>query len=191
MDFLIHHLLQSTALKQPDKEALVYKQQRLTYREVAQKTTSLALGLGNCGLQPGDRLGIYLDASIPQVISIFATSQVGGVFVPINTLLLPEQVIHIANDCQMKGLITTASKLASLGLALKHIPSLKFVAIVADKELPPVSLPHYDFEQLCQLETPSDWQDLAIERDCSTTPKLWLVVPLSVNISILPRAIAF
>ena len=176
MDFLIHHLLRTTALRLPDQEALVYKQQRLTYGEVAQKTASLALGLRNCGLQKSDkpngmasqRLGIYLDASIAQVLSIFAISQAGGVFVPINTLLFPQQVVHIANDCQMKGLITTASKLAALGSVIKEMTALEFVVVVQDRELPEISLPTYDFERLCQLETPAEWFDWAIEKDLAS-----------------------
>ena len=165
MNFLIHHLLQSSALRSPEKEALVHKQQRLTYGEVAQKTASLAWGLRNCGLEKGDRLGIYLDSSIPQVLSLLGTSQAGGVFVTINTLLVAEQVVHIADDCQMKGLITTAVKLASLGWVLKDMPSLKFIVVVVDKEIPPVSVPYYNFEQLCQLDPPSEWEDLGISRD--------------------------
>ena len=164
MDFLIHHLLRTTALRSPDKEALVYKQQRLTYGEVAQKTASLALGLRSCGLKKSERLGIYLDASIAQVLAIFATSGAGGVFVPINTLLFP-QVVHIANDCQMKGLITTASKLAALGSAIKEMTALEFIVVVPDKEVPEISLPTYDFEKLCQLDTPQVWQDWGIEKD--------------------------
>ena len=111
------------------------------------------------------RLGIYLDPSVAQVLSIFATSQAGGVFVPINTLLFPQQVVHIANDCQMKGLITTASKLISLGSAIEEMTTLEFVAIVPDKEVPEISLATYDFEQLCQLDVPQIWQDWGIEKD--------------------------
>lgn len=165
MNFLIHHLLQSTASRSPDKEALVHKQQRLTYGEVAQKTASLALGLRNCGLAKGDRLGICLDSSIPQVLSIFGISQAGGVFVTINTLLVADQVVHIANDCQMKGLITTARKLSSLGMTIKEMSSLEFIVVVADEEIEPISLNTYYFEQLCSLEAPVNLPDLAIERD--------------------------
>lgn len=165
MDFLIHHMLRTTALRSPQQEAVVHKKQRLTYSEVAQKTAGLALGLRNCGLQPGDRLGIYLDSSIPQVLAIFATSQAGGVFVPINTLLLPQQVVHIANDSQMKGLITTAGKLATLSSAIRDLTALEFVVIVADKEVPEISLTTHNFEQLCQLDPPLKWQDMAIEKD--------------------------
>ena len=165
MDFLVHHLLQSTALKLPDKEALVHRQQRLTYAEVAQKVLSLAKGLRNCGLQKSNRLGIYLDASIPQVLSLMGISQAGGVFVTMNSLLQPEQVVHIANDCQMKGLITTAKKLSALESAIKNIPSLEFVVVVADGEIPQISLPTYDFEELCSIEASGNLPDLAIEKD--------------------------
>lgn len=165
MDFLIHHLLQSTARRLPDKEALVHGTQRLTYAEVAQRTASLALGLRNCGLKQGDRLGVYLDSSIPQVLSLMGISQAGGVFVTLNTLLVDEQVVHIANDCQMKGLITTAGKLWSLGSAIKNISSLEFIVVVADREPPPKSPTTYDFEQLCNLEPPSNLLERASEQD--------------------------
>lgn len=165
MDFLIHHMLWTTAARSPEKEALVYKEARLTYGEVAQKTTSVALGLRNCGLKKSDRIGIYLDVSIAQVLSIFAISQAGGVFVPINTLLFPQQVVHIANDCQMKGLIITASKLMALGSTLKEMTSLEFIVVVSDKEIPKISLATYNFKELTQQDTPATWQDWGIEKD--------------------------
>ena len=98
MDFLIHHMLQASANRLPDKEALVSGSQRLSYQEVARKVAGLASGLREVGMQRGDRVGIYLDPSVPQVLSIFAVAQAGGVFVPINPLLLPDQVGHIAKD---------------------------------------------------------------------------------------------
>ena len=110
MDFLIHHLLRTSANRVPEKEALVHKDERLTYHEVACRVRGLAIGLQQAGLQRGDRIGIYLDPSVPQVLSIFAISQAGGVFVPINQLLFPDQVAHIANDCGMRGLITTRAE---------------------------------------------------------------------------------
>ena len=165
MNFLIHHLLQSTAWRSPNKEALVHKRQRLTYAQVAQKTASLALGLRNCGLEKGDRLGIYLDSSIPQVLSIFGISQAGGVFVTINNLLVVDQVVHIANDCQMKGLITTSKKLSLLGSAIKDMSSLEFIVVVADEEIEPLPLTTYDFKELCNLNPSANLPDLAIERD--------------------------
>jgi acyl-CoA ligase (AMP-forming) (exosortase A-associated) len=158
-------MLDTSAQRFPDQEALVHIQQRLSYAEVARQTAGLANGLRQAGLQRGDRLGIYLDASIPQVLAIFGVSQAGGVFVPINTLLFPEQVTHIACDCQIKGLITTASKLVNLGNTLKQIPSLEFVVVVADDEIPTLSLPVHDFASLCQQAPLTRADDVAISHD--------------------------
>src|SRR5581483_11041386 len=97
MDFLVHHVLRRSARRSPDKEALVHGSERLSYAEVARRSAGLAEGLRRAGVGRGDRVGIYLDASVPQVLSIFGVSQAGAVFVPINSLLFPEQVAHIAS----------------------------------------------------------------------------------------------
>lgn len=99
MDFLIHHMLHAIARRSPEKEALVYGEQRLDYREVVRLTSGLASGLRCAGIARGDRVGIYLEASVEQVLSIFAISEAGGVLVPINTQLFPQQVAHIVRDC--------------------------------------------------------------------------------------------
>ena len=114
MDFLIWHLLRESARRWPEKEALVHGEERLSYSDVTRRVDGLATGLRDAGLRRGDRMGIYLEASVPQAISIFGISRAEAVYVPINALLHPEQVMHIARDCGMKGLITTAAKLASL-----------------------------------------------------------------------------
>lgn len=165
MDFLIHHMLRTSTWRFPEKEAVVHEDQRLNYKEVWKRTSGLAEGLRQVGLQRGDRIGIYLDPSVPQVLSIFGISQAGGVFVPINNLLFPDQVAHIAKDCQMKGLITTKSKLSSLTTVLKDIPSLEFVIVLAGGELPDVTIPAYTFEELCQLTPSQRWREVGIEKD--------------------------
>ena len=129
MDFLIHHMLRSSAARYPEKEAVVHGSRRLTYREVADRCASVASGLRSAGMQRGDRVGIYLDPSVEQVVSIFSISQAGGVYVPINTVLVPDQVAHIARDCGMKALITTADKLEMLLPALQDVSSLQFFVL--------------------------------------------------------------
>src|SRR5438093_4972436 len=105
MDFLIHHMLRSSAARHPEKQALVHETQRLSYRQVEYAVKALGYGLKNAGVERGDRIGILLEPSVAQALSIFAVSQANAAFVPINHLLFPEQVAHIVNHCRMKGLI--------------------------------------------------------------------------------------
>jgi acyl-CoA ligase (AMP-forming) (exosortase A-associated) len=165
MDVLTHHLLRSSAQRIPEKEALVHRHERLSYREVAAKVAALAHGLRIAGLQRGDRIGIYLEASVRQVISIFGVSQAGGVFVPINSMLFPSQVAHIANDCGMKGLITSAAKLGSLAQLLPEIPSLEFGVTTGDESALNMALRRHDLEKLCQTTPPHPWPGPSISKD--------------------------
>jgi acyl-CoA ligase (AMP-forming) (exosortase A-associated) len=165
MNFLIHHMLRASARRRSDKEALVHGDQRLSFREVDERVSGLAQGLREAGMVRGDRVGIYLDASVPQAVSIFGVSRAGGVYVPINGLLFPEQVGHIARDCQMKGLITTRDKAGSLSEVIKETPSLDFLVLVGDEGPVDIPLSTYTFEELCALTPPSDWRDHGIEKD--------------------------
>jgi acyl-CoA ligase (AMP-forming) (exosortase A-associated) len=165
MDFLIWHLLRESARRTPGKEALVHGEQRLSYGEVARRVAGLATSLRDAGVKRGDRVGIYLEASVPQVISIFGISQGEGVYVPINALLLPEQVMHIARDCGMKALITTRSKLASLSQVLLQIPTLEFLVVTGEGESFASSLPTHTLDQMCAAEPPLAWSEKSIEKD--------------------------
>jgi acyl-CoA ligase (AMP-forming) (exosortase A-associated) len=171
MEYLIHHMLQASAGHYPDKEAIVHGQQRLSYRQVDQRCASVASGLRHAGMQRGDRVGIYLDPSIDQVLSMFAISQAGGVYVPINTVLFPEQVAHIVRDCGMTALITTPEKLKALLPVLDDIPSIKFYVVTGQTNgWGPASgkddvKPVHRLEEMLGLPVAAGWQDWGISKD--------------------------
>jgi acyl-CoA ligase (AMP-forming) (exosortase A-associated) len=165
MDFLIHHMLRSSTARHPGKEAVVHGSRRLNYREVADSCASIAQGLRSASMRRGDRVGIYLDPSVEQVLSIFSISQAGGVYVPINTVLMPEQVAHIARDCGMKALITTPDKLAALSSALHDISSLQFFVLTGQSSRRADSKPILVFEDMLRLPTAEGWSDWGISSD--------------------------
>ncbi len=111
---LTHHFLETNAATTPSKEALVHGERRLSYSELDALSTRLANALVDAGLQRGDRVGIYLEKSVDQVLSMLAASKAGGVFVPISHLLFPEQVDHILRDCRPQALVTSGAALESI-----------------------------------------------------------------------------
>src|SRR5262245_66454862 len=123
-------MLRASAQRLPAKEALVHGARRMTYGEVAKAVDGLAYGLRTAGLERGDRIGIFLEPSIPQALSIFAASKANAVFVPINHLFHPDQVLHIMTDCRMKALITTEANLSNFSPVFKQVPSLSFIVSV-------------------------------------------------------------
>jgi acyl-CoA synthetase (AMP-forming)/AMP-acid ligase II len=95
----VHDLIADAAATWADRSALSFKSSTLDYRELWARTQDVGQGLRASGLNRGDRVAIYLDKRIETVLSIFATSFAGGVFVPVNPLLRPRQVSHILTDC--------------------------------------------------------------------------------------------
>jgi acyl-CoA ligase (AMP-forming) (exosortase A-associated) len=165
VDFLIHHMLRASAARLPAKEALVGGDQRLSYAEVWGRVRGLAAGIRRTGIERSDRVGIFLDASVEQAISIFAVSHAEGVFVPINGVLLQDQVSHIARDCRMRCLITSASKLASIAPALSEIPTLVRLIVVGGSAPEGTRLPADSYEALCGDVPAADPPERSIEKD--------------------------
>src|SRR6266550_7030472 len=165
MDYLIHHMLLSSAERYPDKEALVDVKQRLSYAEAAKQSSAIASGLRNLGVKRGDRVGIWLETSVPQAISIFGTSQSGGVFVPINSLLFPDQAGHIMRDCGTVGLITTKEKIGLAAEVLGTIPSLQFVVAVDGRPDCDLKIPLYVLSEILSAEDRCVSRDRRIDND--------------------------
>lgn len=165
MDYLIHHMLRTSAGRTPTKEALVHKEQRLTYHDAWTRVSGFAEGLARAGLQRGDRVGIYLEPSVAQAISIFGVSKAGGVFVPINSLLFPDQVVHIARNCSMRFLVAPASRLSALAAIQAEVPSLEGVVVVPDGGPVHSPWPTHDFETLCRLGAGETERETGIEKD--------------------------
>jgi acyl-CoA ligase (AMP-forming) (exosortase A-associated) len=165
MDYLIHHMLQASATQFADKEALVDSAHRLTYAEAAAQCSNLASGLRSLGVKRGDRVGIWLETSALQALSILGVSQSGGVFVPINNVLFPEQAAHIMRDCGTVGLITTREKIAASAAVLETLSSLKFLISVDGKPERDPAVPVHVLAEVLGASGGCGARDLRIGKD--------------------------
>jgi acyl-CoA ligase (AMP-forming) (exosortase A-associated) len=165
MDCLIHHILRRSAERSPEKEAVVDGACRLTYAEAWTKCSNLAQGLRCAGIERRDRVGIYLETSVAQVLAIFGVSKAGAVFVPMNAHLFPEQVAHIANNCAMKAIITSTSRLTGLLEILPQISTLQFIVAIDSGEVPQLPFPVHGFEAMCAPQASRACHDDSISKD--------------------------
>jgi len=128
----LHDLIAYQAMQRPDHVALVDKTEQLSYAGAWQQTRQLAAGLKALGLQRNDRVAVFLEKRFETVLAFFAASAAGGVFVPVNPVLRPAQVTHIANDCAVKVLVTSPERLEALAAVLPDCPSVHTVVLVGD-----------------------------------------------------------
>ena len=131
---LLPDLVSHAADLTPAAPALTYGKTTLSYGELQSAITCLVSGLVNLGLQRGERVGIYLEKRFETVISSFAPPAAGGVFVPMNPLLKPEQVGYILRDCNVRVLVTSQERLAHLQESLAACHDLRHVIVLDSAE---------------------------------------------------------
>ncbi len=129
---LLHELIAVSARRSPQSRALTHGSAHLSYAELHQAVTSFAAGLMALGVQRGERVAVYLEKRFEGVIASFGAAAAGAVFVPMNPLLKPEQVAFIAQDCDVRVLITSPERLAQLAPSLAQCPSLRQLVLTEE-----------------------------------------------------------
>lgn len=132
MDDLLYQLIDQGASLRPDNCALVFKNRKINYQDLSRQTTFSAFGLLSLGLAPNERVAIYLPKLPETVYAMFGASRAGGVFVPVNPLLKPNQVAYILRDCNVRVLITSAQRLQLLSPVLANCHDLHSIVIIED-----------------------------------------------------------
>jgi acyl-CoA ligase (AMP-forming) (exosortase A-associated) len=130
---LVHDLLLERAARTPEAPALVHQTSALDYETLATAVQRCAAALRGLGLVRGARVAVYMEKRLETVISIFGAATAGGVFVPVNPLLKPDQVAYILRDCNVNILVTSAERLELLVPLLAQCPDLATVLAVGGK----------------------------------------------------------
>ena len=96
----LNHYVQTAALRYPDKPALIFAEQVLTYRQLNQQIEAVAAYLQQTlGVVRGDRV-LLMSQNCPQfVIAFYAVMRVGAAVVPVNPMsTLPELTYYAENS---------------------------------------------------------------------------------------------
>jgi len=97
-----------------DKEAIVYGDQRITYREFAAEATRLAHALTASGVAAGDRVAYLLPNIPPMLVAHFGVPLAGAILVAINTRLAPAEISYIIGHCGARLLVVDSGLHASI-----------------------------------------------------------------------------
>ncbi len=71
----------------------------MTYRQLDEESNRFSHLLIDHGVQPGDRVGLYLDKSLEAVVAIYAVLKAGAVYVPLDSRAPATRLAYIAADC--------------------------------------------------------------------------------------------
>ncbi len=89
----------------------------LSYRDLAEKTRSLAAGLAARGIGFGDRVGVMLPNIPAFPLTWLALARIGAIMVPVNVRYTPREVAYVMTDSGAETIVIEAGVLAEIGAA--------------------------------------------------------------------------
>ncbi|MBI5262775.1 MAG: acyl--CoA ligase [Bradyrhizobium sp.] len=102
-------MVAEAAARNPDGEALICGDVRLSWRETVARSAQIAAGFRKLGLASGDRVGLLLGNRIEFVLTVFAAAHEGLVTVLLSTRQQKPEIAYVLNDCGAKILIHEAA----------------------------------------------------------------------------------
>ena len=102
----LHQIFEEQADLVPDKCAVIFKDESLTYRELNEKANQLARKLVKKGLKPDDLVGLVAERSLEMIIGIMAIIKAGGAYLPIDPAYPEERIQFMLEDGNVQIILT-------------------------------------------------------------------------------------
>ena len=142
--------LHISALRYPQKVALVFMGRTWTYSQLQLEAEKIASALRKMGVQKGDRVVLDMQNCPQLVITHFAILRMDAVVVPVNPMNRTEELKHYILDPDTKVAVTTADLAPELAAAsnalektqrLQHLLVTQFTDVFDAAHIGPEELP--------------------------------------------------
>ena len=157
---LLHDCLLQSAVRLPNKVAVVCKGAHVSYGEVNAASNALAHALVRRGVNRGDRVIVFADNTVEAAIAFWAVLKANAVVSVVNPLTKAEKLAYLLNDCRATALITDAHLAGVYQAAVERSPHLHSV-IVSGRP---------DEKSLSKLPGGIGWEAALAAEDHATPP---------------------
>ena len=117
----LYRNIEVSAMRYPDKAALVFYDSVLSYARLQDETERLAAHLQQaCGVRKGDRVLLYMQNSPQFVIGYYAILRADAVVVPVNPMNLAEELRHYVDDAGARTILAAQDLFAQVRPLLRE-----------------------------------------------------------------------
>ena len=102
----VHQWFEATARANPDAVAIVFADERWTYRELDRRASALAARLTLAGIGPGTLVAIAMERGPDMIAALLAILKAGGAYLPLDPALPAQRFSFIIEDARPVALLT-------------------------------------------------------------------------------------
>jgi crotonobetaine/carnitine-CoA ligase len=122
-------VLESRAERHPDKVAVYFGDDPVTYGQLLERSRATANRLLDLGVGPGDTVGLLLENCEEQITTLFATAAIGAVEVSVNTAYRGEFLRHQLHNAGAAVVLADAGLAPSILGVSAELPALRTLLI--------------------------------------------------------------
>lgn len=105
-DDYVHRWFTRQAQQTPEATAVIYEEQRFTYREINCRANQLAHYLRKRDIGPETLVGLYMERTPEAVIGLLGVLKAGAAYLPLDPTHPPARTTFMLQDARVAGLLT-------------------------------------------------------------------------------------
>ena len=130
----VQQLFEAQAARRPEAVALVFGEQKLSYRELNEGANQLARYLRQLGVGPEVAVGIGLERSAEMVLAWLAVLKAGGAYVPLEVSYPAERLAYMIEDAGLQLVLTQAELKLGITQEVIELPRVTTRLISLERE---------------------------------------------------------
>jgi acyl-CoA synthetase (AMP-forming)/AMP-acid ligase II len=132
MEYNLADLFECVAARVPEREALIWGDTRLTFRQLDERATRLAHGLVSLGVAPANHVGVFMYSRPEYLETMVAAYKVRSVPINVNYRYVADELVYLFDNADLVALVVEASFAPVVAEILDRLPKLRHVIVVDD-----------------------------------------------------------
>lgn len=112
--YSLSDMLRATTRVHPDRTAVSYGTEQLTFQELGERSENMAAYLRQLGVAADEPVGIFMEPSVDLMVSVWGVLHAGAAYLPLSPEYPDERVRYMVADSQAKVILADESLAARL-----------------------------------------------------------------------------
>jgi acyl-CoA synthetase (AMP-forming)/AMP-acid ligase II/ABC-type proline/glycine betaine transport system permease subunit len=131
---IVRDYLEKQAIERPNKPAILFKEEKITFSDLNTQSNQLANRLLNAGVKKGDRVVLLFQNCPEFCVAYFAILKIGAIAVVLDFRLSPAEMEPIFQEAEVTAIVTNVRQKVFIDRVRKSVPTLKHIVVTGAED---------------------------------------------------------
>jgi long-chain acyl-CoA synthetase len=130
---IVRDHLEKQAIERPNKVAILFKDEKITFSNLNTQSNQLANRLLNAGVKKGDRVVLLFQNCPEFCVAYFAILKIGAIAVILDFRLSPAEMEPIFQEAEVSAIVTSVRQKVFIDRVRKIVPTLQHIVVTGSE----------------------------------------------------------